>query len=163
MSCTADRWATARPGLHGWREQEALGHVTPEPPDALELLERLDPLGDDLEIQRVGEADDRGHDERGPQLGKALDEQPVDLQLVGQGREQVLEKRVPRAEVVEGDAEAGSSESATDGAVTIRQVDLGRLGDLDLDRRRIDAAGRATMPMAVLDDRTDRAVSVARC
>ena len=72
------RWASLRPpaqvlergvGVHGPREQEALARAAPELAQSAPLLGELDPLGHDLELQRLPERDDGGGERRG--LGDA--------------------------------------------------------------------------------------------
>ena len=68
---------------------------------------RLDTFGDDGEVQRLGEADDRAHDRLA--LGvpaETVDERAVDLQRVDREPLEVGERRVAGAEVVDDEVHA---------------------------------------------------------
>jgi len=75
--------------------------------EELELLARLDALGDDVELERPGEGDDRLGDRRVVRGGRDLaDEGAVDLERVGGEEPERAERRVAGAEVVDRDADA---------------------------------------------------------
>src|SRR5262249_28081157 len=68
---------------HGLRVQESLGVIATQLAQELELLGRLDPLGNGNQVEGGSESDDAG-DERaaGRILRQAADKRPVDLQQI---------------------------------------------------------------------------------
>src|SRR5690606_26076887 len=85
----------------GAGEQVALAQVALDAAQPVQLVLGLDPLGDGLEAEGVGERQDGGHD--GGVVGarpEAVDEGPVDLEHVDGEPPQVRERRVAGAEVV---------------------------------------------------------------
>ena len=104
--------SSARAG-HRLGEQEALQLVAAHLHQDLLLALVLDPLGDDLQAERVRELDD-GVDDR-PGVGAVLevhDEAAVDLQLLGRELAQVGQARVAGAEVVDREVRAELAEAA---------------------------------------------------
>ena len=93
--------------LEGAAEVEALSGVASLVLEPQELVDRLDALGHGLEAQRAAELDQRV-DERGagPVRGGSEHEGPVDLDDVHGELLEVGQRRVARAEVVDGEADA---------------------------------------------------------
>src|SRR5436190_13170684 len=96
-------------GLRG-RERavvvEALAEVAAELLQPLRLLARFDALGDDLEAQGLGEADDRTwHPLVGRSGADPLDQRTSDLEDVERSAAERIERRWQDAGLVQGDAE----------------------------------------------------------
>ena len=82
--------------------EEALAPGAAELEERGGLLGALDPLGDDLEPEAEGQADDAGDDRvAGAAQAELGDERPVDLHDVDREPAQVVERRVAGAEVVD--------------------------------------------------------------
>jgi len=88
-------------------EVEALPHAAAQLSQGGDVPHLLDALGDDRQLEALGELEDRTHERFAASLGsEALDERAVDLERVYRKVLQQRERRVPRPEVVESDAQA---------------------------------------------------------
>ena len=85
------------------REQVALPAVAAEAHELAALVLVLDPLGDDAQVEREAERDDRAHERVvvGVRVADPVDERAVDLERVDREVAQVGERREAGAEVVE--------------------------------------------------------------
>ncbi|OIQ83985.1 hypothetical protein GALL_342140 [mine drainage metagenome] len=100
----------------------------------------LDAFRDDVEAEVTREIDRRSHDHRARVVAHQVGhEGPVDLEPTDGQLLQVRQGRVPGAVVVDGDldAEVGETRQHLDRAHRIHHRD--RLGDLELEARRLDA------------------------
>ena len=103
----------------------------------------LDTLGDDLKSEFMGEADGGAH-HGGVAIvdGYAEHELLSELQPVhGIGRE-IFERRISRAEIIDGDLGAELAEIFERVLVTLRRLHQDRLGQLELEPARIEAPAR---------------------
>src|SRR6476661_6301499 len=85
-------------------EEIPLSELAAELAEGLQLVGRLDALGDDAEVQGLAEGDDRPGE--GPVVGPRVlgaDELPGDLQDVDREAAEVAERRVAGPEVVDRD------------------------------------------------------------
>src|SRR6266705_761295 len=122
------------------REVIALDLVAAVRGEQLELLLRFHALGHDLEFEAVREADDRERDHRVLRVGgDVANEGVVDLERVDRETLQVREARVARAEIVHRDLHARVFQSPQRARSALRIAHQQRLGELELDERRIDA------------------------
>src|SRR5262245_34212100 len=127
-------------GRRRHREAVALDLVAAVCGEQLELLLRLDSLGHDLELEAVSQADYREGDHRVLRIGRDVaDERVVDLERVDRKALQVSEARVAGAEVVDGDLHARVLEPAQRARRALGIAHQKRLGELELDERRVDA------------------------
>ena len=119
----------------GAREVVALAEVAADLAQHVELRAGLDALGDDLEADGLGEADDQAH-ERRVVVGEreALDELARDLQRVERQVAQVAERRVAGAEVVERELHAEVAELLQRLGAAHGVLDEQRLGHLEHSR-----------------------------
>ena len=94
-------------GRKGLREEEALSHLAAELQEPLQLIGSLDAFGHRPEVQDVRELD-HGLGERRclATVVHAVDEGLVHLEDVDREPPQVAQRRVPGAEVVEGQLDA---------------------------------------------------------
>src|SRR2546425_571309 len=121
------------------RKQIALVFVAAVPAQELELLRRLDTLGEHPQAQRVPERDDRLRDRRAAAAVGRLDhERPVDLQGVDRQPREVAEARVAGAEVVHRDLPPELLELPEDRNRFLAVVDQHSFGKLELQARRAD-------------------------
>src|ERR671937_2906598 len=89
------------------REVVALAEAAVEVTEHLSLLAPFDPLGDDVEVERAGEPQDRVSERRVVGTGpEPVDERLRDLEDVDREIAEVAEGRVAGAEVVEREADA---------------------------------------------------------
>ena len=109
----------------------ALGVVAAQPPQLRELGLVFDPLGDHVEGERPGHADDR-LDDRRPLLldAERVDELAVDLERVEREAVEVGERGVAGAEVVEDEPHAELAERLQGRLGVGRLLDQDALGDL---------------------------------
>src|SRR5262245_13235553 len=122
------------------REAVALDLVAAVRREQLELLLRLDALGHDLELEAVGEADDRERDHRVLRVGgDVAHERVVDLERVDREALEVGEARVPRAEVVDRDLHARVLEPAQRARRALGVAHEERLGELELHQPGVHA------------------------
>ena len=113
------------------REEVALGVVAAEPAQLRELGLVLDPLGDHVQREGAGHADDRLDDRRALLLDpERVDEGAVDLQRVEGEAVEVGERGVAGAEVVEDEPHADLAERLQGGHRGGRLLDQDALGDL---------------------------------
>src|SRR6478672_2494825 len=134
-------------------EVEALSLLAAELAHDRVLLGGLDPLGDQVELQRMPEVDDPLEQHKVAVLGADLRrETPVDLDDVDRELAQIRERRVAGAEVVEreDDAELLDRPEGLGDALVGREQ--GALGELEREqagnqRRRVECAG--DMPQEV--------------
>ena len=100
-------------GGHRAGEQEPLRVVAAELLEPLVLCGPFDPLGDAAEVEHAGQADDRGRESALPIVAvNAVDEPLVDLEDVDRQLEDVAQRRVPGAEVVDRDPDAELAQRA---------------------------------------------------
>ena len=120
-------------------EEVALPEGAAHLAEAVSLRRLLDPLGDRLQVERAGEADDRLHE---PCLAwvvdDVVDELLGDLQLVDREPLQVAERREPGAEVVDRDAHAHGAELCQLGRHALDVFHQGALGDLQDEMARVE-------------------------
>jgi len=91
----------------------------------------FDALGNQLQIERLGEADDRPDDGQIAAAGAQIaNERCVDFERVDRQRFQVLQNGVTRAEVVDGDLDADFFQRLEGLAGGVDIADHGALGDL---------------------------------
>src|SRR6185503_9216162 len=90
------------------REVEALAQLAAEAAQSLELPLLLDPFGNDSQVQRPPEGNDRGWE--CPFGGVIVNELAGDLEDVDGESAQVAERGVAGAEVIDGDANAPRAE-----------------------------------------------------
>jgi hypothetical protein len=112
----------------------ALGDVAPERSEQLPGLPVLDPLADDLEAEVVTKRDRRPHDRLAAVVGRHRDDElAVDLHRVDRQCGEVAERRVPGAEVVDGDDEAEAPDLLDRREDPVGLVHERALGDLELE------------------------------
>ncbi len=105
------------------------------------LLDAFDPLGDDRQTQGPGESDDRARDHFVVGVGQQIPHEGlVDLQLIERQLLQVRQRRVTRAEVVEGKAHAPCLQGTHLGDDVLDIVEQHALGELQLEIARVRAA-----------------------
>ena len=93
------------------RDSESLSEVAAEGCECVPGAMRLEPFGDHVETQTMGEVDDALDDHPiGLVRQQPADEHCVDLQAVDRELPQRLERRIPGTEVVDGDRDAGLTE-----------------------------------------------------
>ena len=120
-------------------EAVAAAHV-----EEVELRARAHAFGDDLEPEAARKADDRLGDRRVARIGLEVgDERDVDLQRVDREMLQVRQRRIAGAEVVDRDGEAFVAQLVQHLADRVEVVQQARLGDLELDPRRLATFARA--------------------
>ena len=117
--------------------EEALPAVAPQGAELDRLFSQLDALGHRVRPQGAGEVDDRrdqGRCRRAPV--KLVDEAPVDLDGVDRERSEVAERRVPGAEVVDGELHADGLQLGEDAGRPVDVESQHGLGDLEHQTRR---------------------------
>src|SRR3954454_23958699 len=112
-------------------EQISLGDVAAQGRQLSDVLRVLDPLRDDLQPERVRQADQRRDDARVARLVERGDERAVDLELVDGEPAEVAQRRVARAEVVDADLDAEALELDERGQRRARVAHHRRLGHLE--------------------------------
>src|SRR5262245_40295612 len=118
----------------------ALARDAAELDEAALLVLELDALGDDLEVERAAERDDRAREVLAAlDAPEALHERAVDLQDVDREPVQVGERRVAGAEVVDRDAHAELLELLQRRQHRLAVVHQHALGQLDHEAARVDA------------------------
>ncbi|MEZ5182317.1 MAG: hypothetical protein R2702_10650 [Acidimicrobiales bacterium] len=122
-------------------EEVSLGPPAAEALERRRLLLELDALGDHVDAERVAEADDRLQQHGVGLAVHRLGEGPVDLQHVDRQGPQVVERRVPGAEVVDGHPDAERAELLEDVDVGRPDVDRHALGDLEHEELRGQPGG----------------------
>ena len=112
-----------RPG-----HQEALALVTAEVDETVELALVLDALGDDLQPEAPGQADDGGDQRRAARVrvDQRIDERLVDLEHVDGEALQMAERGVAGPEVVDGDPDAQLPELGEGLATPVRGLPSAR-------------------------------------
>src|SRR5205809_3056712 len=129
------------------REVIALDLVAAVRGEQLELLLRFHAFGYDLEFEAVREADDRERDHRVLRIGcDVANEGVVDLERVDRKTLQVREARIARAEIVHRDLHPRVLQPAQRARSALRIAHQQRLGELELDERRIDARFAQDVP-----------------
>ena len=124
-------------GGPGRAEQVTLGELAVERPQRRELLERLDPLGDRAEAERVGELDDRAADRVAVAVATQIgDERGGDLDRVEREVLQRGERRRAGTEVVDDQTDTELVEASHRLLAGIAVVEQRRLGDLQPHRAR---------------------------
>src|SRR5437763_6181714 len=124
----------------GTVEVIALHGVAAELPQSLELLGCLDPLGPHLDVELVGQADDRRHDGPALDLRGALGDQGlVDLEDVEVEALEVADGGLAPAEVVGGHPDPELLHGGEEIAVVLASQHP--LGDLEHQALRVDLAG----------------------
>ncbi len=119
----------------------ALRDIAPQVDEPIELLLRLDALGDGHQAQAVGQSDDGAHDRVGVGAGpEAGDEAPIDLDAVDREALEVGQRRVPRPEVVDVQAQAQRPELGEHRPAGCHVGHEHTLGDLQRDGRRVGPA-----------------------
>jgi len=105
-----------------------------------ELLGELDPFGDDVEMQRTGELDDRVHEARsfGRVLGHPHHERSVDLQLVEREAPEVAEGGRAGAEVVDREPDTERLQVIELALGLLHVVQERPFGDIEGERSRVD-------------------------
>src|SRR6266480_954312 len=122
------------------REVIALDLVAAVRGEQLELLLRFHAFGYDLEFEAVREADDRERDHRVLRIGcDVANEGVVDLERVDRKTLQVREARIARAEIVHRDLHPRVLQPTQRARSALRIAHQQRLGELELNERRIDA------------------------
>src|SRR5439155_16412994 len=117
-----------------------------------ELLAGLDAFRDDAQAELMADGDDRPRDRRGVRVGGSVPyERAIHLDGVDGKSPQVRQRRVSRAEVVDGDPDAQLLEPAQRLVRGVLEGD--RLGDLQFERRPCDA-GIVEGPADLLHDVT---------
>ncbi|RMS60168.1 hypothetical protein ALP65_04561, partial [Pseudomonas aeruginosa] len=119
-------------GRHRPAEQEALQRIAAEAGQELLLGLGFHALGDDLQVQRAAEGDDR-RDDRGvvAVVGQLVDEATVDLQFARRQALEIEQAGVAGAEVVDGDADAHRRQLLEDHQAGIGIAHGGRFGHLE--------------------------------
>src|SRR5574341_398461 len=142
-----------RVGGHRTGEVVALAAIAAQRPKVLELVYRLDPFGDDIHAQRLGNGDDGSNDGRVLRVAlDPLDEGPVDLQA-GEGETlEIGEGGVADAEVVKGEVDLEVVELKEDGEGGRLAAYQDSLRDFDLQAFR-PQAGFAQRLLDLLDQR----------
>src|SRR5205823_4311641 len=121
-------------------EPVALGGVAAELAEPFRLLFGFDAFGDDGELERLGQFDDGPDDGRFDGVaGDVVDEDLVDLQDVDREATQVAERRVPGAEVVDGQLDTELLELPQAGGDQRAVVEEDALGQLEDQRGRVKA------------------------
>ena len=92
-------------GVQGHAEVVALGGAAAQGAQALGLFLALDPFGDGHQTQGLGDLDDGLGQAGRVVIGQRGDERAVDLEDVDRELLEVGQRRIPGAEVVDGDAE----------------------------------------------------------
>src|SRR6185312_15370536 len=129
-------------GVQRSGEQEALTDVALLLAQERELAVILDPLGDGLDAQRLAEFDEGVDQARSLRVvGQAGDERAVDLQCIHGELAQVPERGVARAEVVDRDPHAEALDLTEPADRLLGVSHQRRLGDLECQVARIEAAG----------------------
>src|SRR6266581_719395 len=122
------------------REVIALDLVAAVRGEQLELLLRFHALGHDFQFEAVREADDRECDHGVLGVGgDVANEGVVDLERIDRKTLQVCEARVARPEIVHRDPHTRALQPAKSARSALRIAHQQRLGELELDERRIDA------------------------
>ena len=119
---------------------DSASRTTAEFGDGLELGLGLDAFGDHVDVEGVGEAEDRSDD--GARVSVHVDaggEAPVDLQDVEVVLAQAAERRVAGAEVVEGGEHPDPAEGSQIVVGALARLEHRRLGHLDDHAVRADA------------------------
>ena len=139
---TVSSSAAISPASIGPENREALAQVALLGPQPFELLVRLDPLGQGHQPERASELDQRVDQGRG--IGRPAHvrhERPVDLQDVHRELAQVGERRVPGAEVVDGDLDAQLLQEVEPGHGGDGVPHERGLGDLEDQQVRVEVVG----------------------
>src|SRR5580704_5269119 len=111
---------------------ESLSEFAPRSAERRDLVDALNAFGDASETQRIAHPDDGPRCRtRGMPLVHPIDEDARDLQLLHGKPLQIRERRIPGAEVVDGDAYAECAEVAQLIARDALLVDERALGDLE--------------------------------
>mmetsp|Transcript_20721 Transcript_20721/g.38883 ORF Transcript_20721/g.38883 Transcript_20721/m.38883 type:complete len:265 (-) Transcript_20721:52-846(-) len=118
-------------------EQIALHRLATLAAQEVELARGLDPLGQGLQAQRLGHADD-GIDDGAVLgvLGQVAHEGLVDLELADAELLQMAERRIAGAEVIDGQADAARVQLVHHGDRNRRVVHRGAFGQLQLQALR---------------------------
>ena len=126
----------------GAREQVALHLVAVVAAQQIELLARLHPLGDHLELQALGERDDRLRDRGVVGVGRdVLDERLVDLEGADREALEVAERGVAGPEVVDREPDAEAIERVQLGDRLLGAAHDAALGQLEVEVGRIEGRG----------------------
>src|SRR5204862_302964 len=137
---------------HGRAEVKSLVLIAAELREEGELLGGLHTLRDHLQMQTVGERDDGTHDRRVFRTPRhVFDEAAVDLQLVDRKAAQVAHARVAGAEVVDRHQHAHAADGFQDADRLLRIAHDGALGELDLEKPRIQRS-RIERPPDLVDE-----------
>ena len=125
------------------REEEALAALAAQFAQQLELVAALDALGDDLEMQRVGQLDDLLDDDAiCGTAGQVAEEGAIDLELADRQPAQHVERRPPGTEVVDRQTDAELGQPSHDVGVRRRRIDELAFGDLEEQLPRRHTAAR---------------------
>src|SRR5438067_10763576 len=127
--------------VHRPPEQEPLPQMAAEIAQRVPLHLRLDAFGDDIEPKGVPKAHDRLRHGRRSDRWQGFHERAVDLELVDRQRLDAAQRRVPRAEIVDGDRDAQTAQLAQRLADLPWIFEQRRLGDLQLHPARGQPAG----------------------
>jgi hypothetical protein len=119
--------------IERFREQKTLHHVAFELPQTGKLLDGFDAFGDDLHVEPAAEVSDRAdHLGAGVFAVETGHEALVNLDDVEREVEQIAERGVARAEVVEADGDAEGTGIRKDVGDAFISAEKNRLGDLQL-------------------------------
>ncbi len=138
------------------REEEPLGHVAAELARAVALQLGLDAFRDDLHPERMGHLRGGEHDGVvGVARAESRHERLIDLELIERELLQVAERRVPRAEVVDGESDPEILQPPQRRDRRVDVVEEHALGDLEAQQRRRDP-GRRQARSDALDELRSR-------
>src|SRR6476661_801211 len=128
---------------HRPAEVEALAVLAPELAQDRRLHLVLDALGDSRQPERRRELEDRVGEPRVGSLGsEPVDERLRDLDQVDRELGEPAQRRVARAEVVEGEADPDLAEPVHRAQRAVLVAERGRLRDLEREPSRVDARAR---------------------
>ena len=123
------------------REEVALTELTADLEEPLDLIGVLHALGHGGDAERSGQRGDMAHDRLvGRAFAQSADVAAVELEQLEVEVPEVTQRRVAGAEVVERHADTEFASRRERGPCRPRVGDQRRLGQLQVDERRIDAA-----------------------
>ena len=154
-STGANGWPVRQPGqqlfkVHGASDEVPLHPVAAEGADQLKILDGLDPFGHrrQAELARHPHAPFENRPS-GRILASATDEAPVQLQLSERHAAELLERRVPDAEIIDREPEALQAEARQYIKRTGEVLAQSGLGDLEDDGLRRESDRKCPCPESV--------------